>query len=233
MHLLKKILILYLCIICSVAFAADATPIRYVALGDSYTIGIGAQMNESWPAVLTNRLQKKGFQVELVSNLGHDGWTSQNLIDGELPQLQQLKPDFVTLLIGVNDWVQGVDVSTFKNHLEYILDELLKAFHNSKRILIVTIPDFSVTPTGKLFAHGRDITLGIKGFNQIIFKEAQSRGLKVVDVFSLSQTMGQDYSLVAQDGLHPSAKEYAQWADLIEPAWESLGLEDIGRLIKR
>lgn len=204
--------------ISSWAFAADETSTRYVALGDSDTIGTGARLEESWPVLCTTRLQKKGFRIELVANLGQNGWTSQNLIDDELPPLKELKPNFVTLLIGVNDWVQGVDAPTFQRHIEYIYDELSNILPSPKDILIVTIPNSSVTPVGIQFSHGRDIAQGIKEFNQIIIKEAQLRGLKAVDLFPLSQTMGKDPSLIAQDGLHPSAKGYAQWADLIEPA---------------
>ena len=208
--------------ISSWAFAGDGTSIRYVALGDSYTIGTGTQLEQSWPALSTSRLQKKGFYIELVGNLGRNGWTSQNLIDYELPQLKELKPSFVTLLIGTNDWVQGVDAQTFQKHMEYILRELLKIVPDSKHILIITIPDFSVTPVGKEFSHGRDIAQGIKEFNQIIIKEAQLHGIKTVDIYPLSQTIGQDPSFIAQDGLHPSAKGYAQWTDLIEPVFENL-----------
>jgi lysophospholipase L1-like esterase len=208
--------------ISSLAFAADETTIRYVALGDSYTIGTGAQLNESWPVLCADRLRKKGFPVELVDNLGRNGWTTQNLIDQELPQLRQSRPGFVTLLIGVNDWVQGVDAPTFQEHFAEILEEVLKIIPDPRRILIVTIPDFSVTPFGRQFSYGRDIPQGIKEFNQIIIREAQLRGLKTVDLYPLSQTLGQDISLIAQDGLHPSAKGYVRWADLIEPEIEKL-----------
>lgn len=213
--------------ISSWAFAAEQPSIRYVALGDSYTIGTGAQLDESWPVLSTIRLQKKSFPIELVGNLGRNGWTSQNLIDYELPQLKELNPSFVTILIGVNDWVQGVDTSTFQHNAGYIFDEVLRILPNTQHILIITIPDFSVTPTGKQFSNGRNISQGIKEFNQIIIKEARLRGLKIVDLYPLSQKMGQDYSLIAQDGLHPSAKGYAQWADLIEPVFESLLLQNV------
>jgi acyl-CoA thioesterase-1 len=223
----KILLILHLLIIPSAAFAFAGASIRYVALGDSYTIGTGARLDESWPVLTTIRLQQKGFPVQLVGNLGRNGWTSQNLIDFELPALKELKPDIVTVLIGVNDWVQGVDAKVFQGHLENIFDELLKIVPNPKHLLIVTIPDFSVTPEGKQFANGRNISEGIKAFNQIIFQEAQARGLTTVDVYPASQMMGQDASLIAQDGLHPSARGYAQWADLIEPAFERLLLQEV------
>jgi len=205
----------------SAVFAAQKS-IRYVALGDSYTIGTGAQLDESWPAVITARLQNKGIPIKMIDNLGRNGWTSENLIDYELPQLRQLKPDFVTLLIGTNDWVQGVDGQVFQKNIGHILGELLKTLPDPKHILVITIPDFSVTPAGKQFANGRDISQGIKEFNKILVKEAQAHGLKTVDLYPLSQTMGQDVSLIAQDGLHPSSKGYAKWADLIEPVVDQI-----------
>jgi len=82
----------------------------------------------------------------------------------------------------------------------------------------VTIPDFGVTPTGPKYSRGRNIHEGIMQFNQIVTEEARKRGLSVVDIFPLSKKMGQDKSLVAKDGLHPSAKEYAMWEKIISPA---------------
>ncbi len=196
--------------------------IRYVALGDSYTVGTGVQHKDAWPAVLTKLLQKKGAHIELVGNLGHNGWTTQNLIDQELPLAKILEPDYITLLIGTNDWVQGVDAPTFRRHLSYILDEAAKILSNPKNIIVITTPDFSVTPTGKQFANGRDIAQGIADFNKIIMQEARARDLNVVDLYALSQQMGTDSTLLAGDGLHPSPKAHAQWADLISAAFSTL-----------
>src|SRR5690348_2901825 len=88
--------------------------IRYVALGDSYTIGEGASPNESWPAVLTRHLKEQGIDIELVANPSATGWTTKQLIDRELPIFKDKEPNFGTLLIGVNDWVQGIDEKTFR-----------------------------------------------------------------------------------------------------------------------
>src|SRR5947207_13304485 len=86
--------------------------IRYVAIGDSYTIGEGASPNESWPAVLTRHLNEKGLRVELVANPSVTGWTTQQAIERELPVFLKANPNFATLQIGVNDWVQDVDEET-------------------------------------------------------------------------------------------------------------------------
>jgi lysophospholipase L1-like esterase len=198
--------------------------IRYVALGDSYTIGEGASPSESWPAVMTRHLKSAGVDVDLVANPSVTGWTTQDVIERELPIFLKEKPNFGTLLIGVNDWVQGVDEKTFRQRFTFIIDEMLKVLGNKDRLLVVTIPDFGVTPTGAQYARGRNISEGIASFNKIIVGESKKRGLRVVDIFELSKKMGTDHSLVAADGLHPSAKEYAEWEKVIFPvAFELLG----------
>ena len=196
----------------------DKQRIRYVAIGDSYSIGEGASPEQSWPAILTRHLNENGLQVDLVANPSVTGWTTQQAIDRELPIFVQSKPTFATLQIGVNDWVQGVDEKTFRKRFTFLLDEMLALLPDKKRLLIVTIPDFGVTPTGGRYARGRDISEGLTRFNEIINEEAKKRGLKVVDVFPLSQWVKNDPSLVGPDGLHPSAKEYAEWEKIIFPA---------------
>ena len=204
--------------------AKEKDTIRYVAIGDSYSIGEGASPNESWPALLTRHLNEQGLQVELIANPSVTGWTTQQAIDRELPIFQKEKPNFGTLLIGVNDWVQGVDPETFRKNFNFLIDEMLAVLRDKNRLLVVTIPDFGVTPTGPKYARGRNISEGIASFNKIISDESRKRDLRVVDVFPLSKKMGRDPSLVAADGLHPSAKEYAEWEKVILPtAMELLG----------
>src|SRR5207249_10679548 len=94
-------------------------------------------------------------------------------------------------------------------------NQMVALLTNKKRLLVVTIPDVGVTPTGPKYSHGRNIHEGILRFNQIVTEEARKRGLEVVDIFPLSKKMGQDKSLVAKDGLHPSARAYAQWEKII------------------
>jgi acyl-CoA thioesterase I len=192
--------------------------IRYAVVGDSYSCGEGAKPSESWPALLTQNLKAQGVDVDLVSNPSVTGWTTKDAIDRELPKFVASNPTFATLLIGVNDWVQGVDETTFRNRCSYLLDQMLAVLPIKKRLLVVTIPDFGVTPTGPKYSRGRNIHEGILQFNQIVIEEARKRGLTVVDIFPLSKKMGQDKSLVAKDGLHPSAKAYAEWEKIIFPA---------------
>ncbi|MBA3961699.1 MAG: SGNH/GDSL hydrolase family protein [Chthoniobacterales bacterium] len=191
------------------------TKIRYAVIGDSYSIGEGATEEESWPALLAQRLTRSGFLVSLVSNPSRTGWTTQDAIERELPQFRMAKPDFGSLMLGVNDWVQGVEETAFRTRLGQIMDEMLVILPNEKRLFVINIPDFSVTPDGPTYARGRDISAGLGEFNCVIAEEAAKRGLPLVDIFSPSKKMGADSSLVAADGLHPSAKAYAEWEALI------------------
>ena len=207
-----------LVILSTVAMAQNADKIRYAVIGDSYSCGEGARPSESWPSILTQHLKGQGLDIELVSNPSVTGWTAKDAIGKELPKFVSSNPNFATLLIGVNDWVQGVDELSFRNRLSYLLDSMLAVLPNKKRLLVVTIPDFGVTPSGSKYSRGRNIHEGIAAFNKIVTEEAHKRGLQVVDIFPLSKKMGQDKSLVAKDGLHPSAKAYAEWEKLIFPS---------------
>jgi acyl-CoA thioesterase I len=191
--------------------------VKYVALGDSYTICEGAAEKESWPVLLTQHLDEAGIEIELVANPSRTGYTTQDLIDTELPVFDSSGATFATLLIGVNDWVQGVDEQAFRKNLIYIIYRILKKLPDKKKLVIITIPDFGVTPAGTAYSGGRDISEGIASFNKIIVEEAGKRSLKVVDIFPVSKEMKDKPELVANDQLHPSAKEYAIWEGLILP----------------
>lgn len=213
-----KICFQILLIILSIHFSQNGmNKIKYVALGDSYTICEGADYKESWPKLLAEHLDKNGIETELIANPSRTGWTTKDLIENELPIYEKSNPTFATLLIGVNDWVQGVDAETFHRNLNFILDKMLLYLPNKKNLLLITIPDFGVTPSGSKYGNGRNISEGISEFNRIIISEAQKRNLKVVDIFPVSQKMKDDPALIANDGLHPSAREYAIWENLIYP----------------
>jgi acyl-CoA thioesterase I len=213
-----KKLILTICF--SVAYlismAQSSNTIRYVALGDSYTICEGVNTSECWPNVLTKHLNKKDVDITLVANPSKTGYTSQQLIDNEMAVFTNAEANFATVLIGVNDWVQGVQIGIFESNLNYIVETLLETL-SSDRLFLITIPDFSATPKGPEYSKGRDITSGISEFNEIIKKAGDMYGVSVIDIFPTTQAMKDNPELVSADGLHPSAKEYLLWEGIIYP----------------
>lgn len=197
--------------------ASGTAPLRYVALGDSYTIGTSVTELERFPNQLVARLP----QLELVANLGVNGFTSRDLIEVELPKLPALRPDVVTILIGVNDVVQGVSVSEYRENLIQILPRLVELV-GAERILVVTIPDYTVTPQGGAFGDPAQQSAAIQEFNALMEQIATLNRVRVVDIYDISLEAATDRTLVASDGLHPSGAQYGRWVDRIVPAMESL-----------
>ena len=187
--------------------------LRYVALGDSYTIGTSVAERERWP----NQLVGEVPELELVANLAVNGFTSRDVIEVELPRLVDLRPDFVTLLIGVNDVVQGVPAETYRENLRRILDEAVDLV-GPGRVVMVTTPDYTVTPAGGDYGDPATQSAGIRASNAIASEIALVYGVRVVDVYGISLEAGSNRALVAGDGLHPSGAQYARWVEVIAPA---------------
>ena len=195
------------------------TSLRYVALGDSYTIGTATRTEgERWPNQLVERVREAGAQRELhlVANLGVNGFTSRDVIDVQLPRLDQLRPDVISLLVGVNDVVRGVPALTYAANVNLILDALVGRV-GGDRVFAVTTPDYTVTPQGAAYGDPGARSAAIAEFNDIISGAARARGVAVVDIRDISLEAAEDPSLVAGDGLHPSSAQYARWVERIAP----------------
>jgi acyl-CoA thioesterase-1 len=195
--------------------------VRYVALGDSYTIGTSVTVADRWPDRLAAALRPVDPTFELVANLGVNGYASADVIRDEMPAAAGLRPDLVTLLIGVNDVVQGVVPATYAANVTAILDGLLELLP-ANRIVTVAIPDYTVTPAGSDYGDPRQQHDAIVGANETMFRLAAERGIAYVDVFDVSLRAAADRSLVADDGLHPSGAQYALWVERILPVVKEL-----------
>jgi lysophospholipase L1-like esterase len=198
-----------------------ATGLRYVALGDSYTIGTSVTQAERWPDQLVDRLASTATPLSLVANLGVNGFTSEDVVDVELPRLPELDPEFASLLVGVNDVVQGVPVERFEANAARILDDL-RARLAAGRIVAVATPDYTVTPRGASYGEPDSQRAGIVTNNAILARLAAERGIAFVDVFEISRRAGAERALVAADGLHPSGAQYELWVDAVAPVVERL-----------
>jgi lysophospholipase L1-like esterase len=195
---------------------ARASERRYVAIGDSYTIGTAVAPHERFPDQLVAALAGGDTPLRLVANLGVDGYTTDDLIRHELPPLPDLDPEVVTLLIGVNDVVQGVPIDSYAGNVTTILMALL-AVLPSDRIVAIAIPDYTVTPAGADYGDPDERHDAIVAANVVMARLAGARGIAYVDTFDLSLRAADDPGLVASDGLHPSGAQYALWVERIAP----------------
>jgi acyl-CoA thioesterase I len=199
-------------------------PLRYVALGDSYTIGTGVGTMDRWPDQLVATLGPAEPTLDLIANLGVNGFTTTDLIRHEIPALDDLRPQFVSLLIGVNDVVRGRPLHEYVANVQAILDDLAARVEPGC-VVAVTVPDYTVTPAGADYGDPRRRHDGIVAVNAAIAHETADRGIAFVDIFDLSLRAGDDRTLVAADGLHPSGRQYSLWVQRIAPV--------VGRLIGR
>jgi lysophospholipase L1-like esterase len=195
--------------------------LRYVALGDSYTIGTSVGEAERWPNQLVAALGAAPPTLALVGNPAVNGYTTRDVIADELPQLDFLRPEFASLLIGVNDVIQGVSDDEYRRNLGRIFDELAGRV-GAARIIAVTTPDYTVTPAGADYGDPTTVSAAIRRYNAILTEAAAARGIAVVDIYDLSLRAGDDGRLVAVDGLHPSGAQYALWVERIAPVVRDL-----------
>lgn len=196
----------------------EEASVRFVALGDSYTIGTSVTDGERWPDQLVERVSG----VELVANPAVNGYTSLDLINEELPQLDALQPELVSILIGVNDVVQGVPDSQYAGNVAIILEELLTRLPPN-RIVCVATPDYTVTPSGESFGDPVQQSDAIVRANAILREACEARQVRFIpEIFEISQAARDDPTLVADDGLHPSGAQYRLWVDVIAPVVEDL-----------
>ena len=189
--------------------------LRYLALGDSYTIGEGVAAADRWPVVLGQALETQGFGTVTVEIVARTGWTTGEL-DGAIAASSLGGPyDLVTLLIGVNDQYRGRSIASFSTGFENLLEQAIGfAGGSPTRVVAVSIPDWGVTP----FGQGGDPTrvgAEIDAFNVAAEAIATEAGVAWVDVTAISRA---NPGLVVVDGLHPSAAQYLLWVEAILPA---------------
>ena len=190
---------------------------RYLALGDSYTIGTSVGEDERWPNQLVAMLADAEDAPELAGNLGVNGYTSADLVRDELPRLVRLRPELVSVQIGVNDVVQGVPDEQYGANVSLILDSILTHVP-APRAFAVATPDYTVTPQGAAYGLPDLQSAGILHVNEILRGACELRGIAFVpEIFDISRDAGDDPSMLAADGLHPSRAQYALRADAIAP----------------
>lgn len=187
--------------------------IRYIAIGDSLTIGMDVNEEDRWSNVLTKHLRKEGIKIELVANPSVIGYTVRDAIDFELPVVEKIKPDFVTVFIGTNDNFIKRSKEDFRKDLAELLDKLQKLMANPKNIVLITIPDYSKSPGAQGYVD-EDLERFIKSYNEVIKREGKIRNLRIADIFPVSQTMTGSGDYIS-DGLHPSGEGYEKWEKVI------------------
>lgn len=188
--------------------------IRFLALGDSYTIGESVAESHIWPVQLLNNLRKEGYQCAEPNIIATTGWRTDDLKKAIHAFPFKTKYDLVSLLIGVNNQYQGKSVEGYAKEFEELLQiAIAHAGGDKSKVFVVSIPDYGFTPFGK--KNQKDISKAIDSFNAVNKRITELYGVQYIDITGISRRGLEEPELVAEDGLHPSAKMYEEWVLLI------------------
>lgn len=196
---------------------------RWLALGDSYTVGQGVPSTDRYPVQAKNWLLANGITgMKDPQIIATSGWTTiqlQNAIESQKP----VGPfDIVSILIGVNDQYKLVDTGGYRTRFTVLLDECISLANNlPSHVFVLSIPDYSVTPFGKNF-DVKKISKEIDEFNTINKQVAVFYNVQYLDITPSTRQAANDPSLICLDGLHPSGLEYKKWAERLGPMMKTV-----------
>jgi len=200
--------------------AATQPEPRFLALGDSYTIGEGVAADGRWPEQLGARLRQAGIGIGAPEIVARTGWTTDEL--SAAMDAHTFHPPYalVTLLIGVNNQYRGRDLDNYRQEFRALLERAIAlAGANPAHVVVVSIPDWGVTRFGH--GSGRDLTRiasELDAYNAANAQIATMLHVGYADVTAASRAGGEHADMLVGDGLHPSAAMYARWVETILPA---------------
>jgi lysophospholipase L1-like esterase len=151
------------------------------------------------------------------------GWTTDELaaaIDAAEPLGQW---DLVSLLIGVNNQYRGARVDDYRSEFAALLDRAIAFARRPRdRVLVLSIPDWGVTP----FAIHEAATRGDRGGDRCL-QRRQARDVRgarrgVRRHHAALAPARREPGQVAEDGLHPSGAMYTTWTQLALPVARTL-----------
>ena len=189
-------------------------PMKFLALGDSYTIGESVAEDQRWPVLLVKELNARGKNFASPKIIATTGWRTDDLKNAILKENPSKDYDMVSLLIGVNNQYQGKSVESYTPEFEDLLNMAIAfAGGDKSKVFVVSIPDYGFTPFGK--EKQEKITKELNDYNRVNKKITEQKGIKYFNITDVSRKGFEDPELVANDGLHPSGKMYREWVKII------------------
>lgn len=194
--------------------AQKTEQLKFLALGDSYTIGESVAEDQRWPVQLVQALKSRGKNFDFPKIIATTGWRTDDLKNAILKDNPPKNYDLVSLLIGVNNQYQGKSVESYAPEFEELLNMAIEfAGGDKSKVFVVSIPDYGFTPFGK--EKQEKITKELNDYNRVNKEITTKKGVKYFNITEISRKGFEDPALVASDGLHPSGKMYSEWVKVI------------------
>ncbi|MBI2337651.1 SGNH/GDSL hydrolase family protein [Candidatus Daviesbacteria bacterium] len=180
--------------------------IKYAALGDSLTAGVGVDnYHDSYPYLVAQKLSS-GQNVQLL-NFSQSGATLKDVLTYQLPQTLSAEPDLITLLIGVNDIHNFKSSTEFEKNYTRIVKDLKKT---NAKIYLLSIPYLGSSQI-TYFPYNLIWDFKTQQFNTVIKKISSDTNTAYIDLYYLTKPAG----FYSADQFHPSDKGYKLWSDTI------------------
>jgi lysophospholipase L1-like esterase len=186
-----------------------------LCLGDSYTIGQGVPLSQSFPFQLLKNLKDENLIANGTYNLiAKTGWTTTELKEALQQNRDTSTYDIVTLLIGANNIFRNYPIEIYKTEFEQLLQSAIeKAGNQPEKVIVISIPDYGYTPFGKI--NKANISAEVDKYNAINKQLSLHAGARYVDITPISRQGLECPVLITHDKLHPSAIMYALWVELL------------------
>ncbi len=186
---------------------------HYLALGDSYTIGESVARDATFPAHLSQILEKSHDLEVATRIIATTGWTTTDLLDALRSEKLDAKYDLVTLLIGVNNQYQAKDFKVYEKEFPELLAKAIEyAGGRVNRVIVVSIPDYAYTPFGQTKKDPGKISEELDDYNAYAKLMATEREAQFVNITDITRNGLKQEHLVAEDQLHPSSDAYRLFA---------------------
>jgi acyl-CoA thioesterase-1 len=191
---------------------------RVLALGDSYTSGESVPLGESWPHQLVDTLAGDDIRVEPLTVVARTGWTTTHLLAATASIDSSVDYHLVTLQIGVNNQFAHLPMDVFERELDSLISVAIDRVRGKpSHVVVLSIPDYTVTPFWRRIDPERTAVAELDRYNVAARQITLSRGATWIDITDISRRALDEPDLIARDGLHPSARMYAEWVARMVP----------------
>lgn len=197
--------------------ALDLGLVRYLAIGDSYTVGEGIETTQSWPSQLKRKLLEEGVEEVELTVVAATGYTTREVTQLVNTAIFDKPFDIISIQIGVNNQYRGESLAQFGEELEDLFEKIASNnYLKNAKLCIVSIPDWGATPFGSSYDRVQ-IAIEINQFNGLKRNAAEVKSAPFINITDISRTNPDATELVAADGLHPSELMYSYWVERIFP----------------
>ena len=200
-------------------FGTTGSKLRYVVMGDSTSIGQGAEYGEGI-ARNTAAYLAQNHQVSLI-NVGVSGATVHDVLQTQVTKATALKPDVILLAIGANDVTHLTSLKSIEQDLSSIITKL-QAANPQVQIVLTGSPAMGSVPR---FAQATRALAGWqeRRVNRVMATVAHAKHVVLVPLAAKTEaTFKRHPEYFASDKFHPNALGYGIWLPVLDAGLDQL-----------